>query len=110
MAHRTLTQHFLLKSGLLLLLERRLRVKYTTLDVLRVRLVPAPDLSLLLLSACTGRWCLPSTLIYLSIQIRGVYCGLLRQLGLVLLFRGWPVLQFIAARLHVMGRGLREEL
>ena len=46
MTHWPLTEHFLLKSGLLLLLERRLRVEKTTLNVLGVRLVAAPNRSL----------------------------------------------------------------
>ena len=57
MAHWALAEHFLLKGRLLLLLEGRLRVKETALDVLSVRLVAsaASDHRCLLLGACAGR-------------------------------------------------------
>ena len=46
MTHWPLTEHFLLKGGLFLLLESRLRVEETALNVLSVWLVAAPDRSL----------------------------------------------------------------
>ena len=54
MAHRSLTEHFLLKSGLFLLLKGWLWVKYIATHVLCVRLVPFAVASLLVVGAGRG--------------------------------------------------------